>query len=108
MSLDTIRQMEEEAALKARDQGRVPYEVTEADIAKWREAPGFPFPFIGRYIPKGWHLIHEYFVDSSGFGEQGEAALTVSQFIAKLTPGHGYALREVGQFQVYVGEYVRL
>lgn len=58
---------------------------------------------------KGYELIEELFVDSSGFGQEGEAALTSSQFeraLAALIDKHGALTAKVtnaGQFQVYVG-----
>ncbi len=64
-------------------------------------------PNLGDYVPVGWALLKSHFVDSSGFGEAGEAAMPIQQFVDKLVPGHGYALVECGQFQVYVGEFVR-
>ena len=58
---------------------------------------------------QGYTLVKEFFVDSSGFGEVGESALTVSQFLQevenllteykKLTA----KITDSGQFQVYVG-----
>ncbi len=36
-----------------------------------------------------------------------EPALSVNQFLKKLKVGHGYALIEEGEFQVYVGEFVK-
>jgi hypothetical protein len=44
-------------------------------------------------------------VDSSGFGEAGEPALTLRQFLGKIKTGCGYAITEAGQFQVYIGEF---
>ncbi len=47
-----------------------------------------------------------FFVDSSGWGQEGEPALTLSQFLKKIKAGKYYAIIEAGQFQVYVGEYI--
>lgn len=58
---------------------------------------------------KGYTLIENLFVDSSGFGQPDEPACTQNQFIQKLTEiinTHGAVhatLTGVGQFQVYVG-----
>lgn len=70
--------------------------------------PPFPFPYLGDYQPKGWRKTAEYFVDSSGFGSEGEPALTIGGFIKKLKVGFGYAITSAGQFQVHVGEYLCL
>ncbi len=50
--------------------------------------------------------INRFFVDSSGWGIEGEAALTINQFLEKVKAGKYYAIIEAGQFQVYVGEYI--
>ena len=47
-----------------------------------------------------------FFVDSSGWGEEGDPALTLDQFLKKIKAGRYYAVIEAGQFQVFVGEYV--
>lgn len=69
-----------------------------------------------------WELLHDYpykwfFVDSSGFGAKGEAALTIDGFrqllnvysAAARTAGYevGIGVVEVGQFQVHVAPYLR-
>ena len=60
------------------------------------------------YSLKNWVESNEYFVDSSGFGREGESALTASQFIAKVKKGFAYAISGVGQFQVYIKEYKKV
>lgn len=58
---------------------------------------------------KGYQLIDELFVDSSGFGADDEPAMTKLQFETKLqeiVAIHGTVISKitkVGQFQVYVG-----
>lgn len=58
---------------------------------------------------KGYELVAELFVDSSGFGAPDEPALTASQFDRELTSllnTHGTLHAKItgaGQFQVYVG-----
>lgn len=62
---------------------------------------------------KGYELVKELFVDSSGFGLESEPALTESAFINELESllrihGTLYStLTGVGQFQVYVGLFKR-
>ena len=67
----------------------------------------FKMPHLGCYLPKGWELSGTYFVDGSGWGSEGEPALTAKQFLAKVRKGYGYALRDAGQFQVNVNEFKR-
>lgn len=55
--------------------------------------------------PDGYTETNEYFVDSSGFGCEGEPALTPDQFLSKVKEGRYYAITGQGQFQVFVAEY---
>jgi hypothetical protein len=104
MSLEAIKQVSREAAEKAALDNLEPYIVWNEDLDYM---PPFPFPFLGDYDPPGWTKVNEFFVDSSGFGTPGEPALTSEQFKQKIVIGHGYAVTEVGQFQAYVGEFVK-
>lgn len=58
---------------------------------------------------RGYELIDNLFVDSSGFGADDEPALTANQFdkkLAEIVSQHGTvhtAITDSGQFQVYVG-----
>ena len=103
MSPSSIRQAEREAEKKAKASDIVPYQI------KWKsqinKMPPFPFPFIGKYVPEGWEKTDEFFVDSSGFGQDDELALSIDQFKKKMKIGRAYAITSAGQFQVYVGEY---
>ncbi len=71
-------------------------------------------PFLGDYVPPGFEFVRKYFVDNSGLGQPDEPALTADQFLAAIRKNvlsdesYGYGILEVGQFQVYVGEYRRL
>ena len=62
---------------------------------------------------KGYELIKELFVDSSGMGAADEPALIQSQFKTELTEllkKHGSLTAKItnaGQFQVYVGLFKR-
>lgn len=111
MSLATIDAMSRKAAAKAAREKKEPFIVEAADIEAFRKdgrARPFPFPNIGSYRPKGWKLLGTLFCDATGWGEEDEPALTREQLIDRLKVGHGYAVIEVGQFQVYVGEFVRV
>ena len=63
---------------------------------------------MGSYRPEGWHLVRELFCDSSGFGQDGEAALSFKQLMNTLKEGMGYAVIEEGQFQVHLGEFEKV
>ena len=107
----TIRAMSQQAARKAAKAHKLPYVVWPHDLDGWKaqvangQLPELPFPFLGEYVPKGWEMVEEYFVDSSGWGKAGEPALTIPQFVDKIKPDCGYAITEAGQFQVYIGEF---
>ena len=111
MDLQSIDAESRAAAKTACENNKTPYLVWPNELEAWRlrfaagGVPSFPFPFLGSYVPKGWTLTESYFVDSSGFGETGEAALTIRQFLGKIKTTRGYAITEVGQFQVYIGEF---
>lgn len=110
MSLHTIQKMQQDAHRDAAKKSRLPYVVEQEDIDAWRHGRSLPvpFPFIGDYNPPGFTAEGDaLFVDSSGFGAQGEAALTQDEMFDKLVPGTGYALVEVGQFQVYIQPFRR-
>ncbi len=81
-------------------------------------------PLLGPHLPEGWERVDiseweddegiypddndgfgAYFVDSSGFGERGEAALTIDQFVDLLKPWLSYGVVGHGQFQVKVGVF---
>ena len=111
MSLEQIEDQSRAAAVQAAEDKRVPFIIWPEDLDN---IPPFPFPFLGDYCPDNWERVelegpgvfcNAYFVDSSGFGEPGEAALTISDFVDLLEPGYGYAVTEGGQFQVRVGKY---
>ena len=65
-------------------------------------------PFVGDEPIKGWREIDNLFVDSSGFGQRGEPALTQGQFIELIKAGFGYGVTEAGQFQVRVGVFEKI
>jgi hypothetical protein len=77
--------------------------------------PPIPFPNLGSLEPDGWERTDAlWFVDKTGYGHDGEAALTVEQFKRELrhyvheNPGHGFAITEEGEFQVYVSAFRRV
>jgi len=137
MSLETIDAMSRKAARDSARDGRVPLIVWQEDIDAIREgrnARNGGIPFIGSRCPRGWkrvrlsdidekvtsrdwshgvtsggnHGYGSYFVDSSGWGSGGEAALTIGEFADRMIPGYGYAVEFAGQFQVNVAVYKKV
>lgn len=109
MSLRDIRNLSDKAAREAARQKKTPYVPFDADEVE--RLTSLPFPFLGRYVPKGWELVEELFCDATGMGYESEPALTVRALKEKLKAGlehgYGYAILEAGQFQVYVGVFKR-
>ena len=99
-SIEQIRAMNDKATLEARGESLEPYIASEDGDSGVRSCPR-----LGDYTPKGWKLVDTYFVDSSGFGSEGEGALTFGQFLTKVKEGYGYSIGEAGQFQVCINEY---
>ena len=102
MSLETIRSL---SARRARESARArvqPLVLEAGDSVRG-------IPFIGSRTPRGWKRVAEHFVDSSGFGSPNEPAMTGDAFqrLVADRPGHGWAITEAGQFQVYVTEFIR-
>jgi len=63
---------------------------------------------IGRGIPLGFEKTADFFVDNSGLGDRSEPALVFVDFLAKVKAGRYYAITEVGQFQVYIAEFIKI
>lgn len=102
-SVKVIGEMNLKAKNHAKAKGIVPL------TAKYdKDEAVFSCPDLGNYIPKGWKLLKQYFVDSSGFGRTSEPALTAGQFQDNIKEGKGYAIIEAGQFQVYIGEFEKV
>ena len=72
---------------------------------------GVSIPFVGRERVKGFQFEGELFVDTSGFGSDGESALSGRQTVERmreLVAEFGnrtlfWGLTTVGQFQAYLG-----
>lgn len=114
MSLHAIQQISHDAAVRACRENRIPFTVEEQDKEHWKAqfkagTLKFPFPFLGEYVPQAWKRTDRdpLFVDSSGYGREGEPALTVMATIDALTVGKAYAIIENGQFQLHLAEYER-
>lgn len=57
------------------------------------------------HVPDGWKLVDDLFVDSSGYGGP---ALSVDQMKSEMVLDRGYAINDIGQFQLHVGVYRRV
>jgi hypothetical protein len=112
MSTQQIVSMSEEAAVKAARENRVPFVYWPGDNLD----PPFPFPNLGSYMPDGWERTDHFMADSSGFGSPNEPADTPEQMRARIErvlrehPNDtiGWAIIEVGQFQVVIGQFRKL
>jgi len=116
MSLDTIRAMSAEAGVKAAKYSKQPKTFWDRDIkdAEAQVDNGIvpqavrAIPDLGDYVPEGWEMLDQLFVDATGFGQEGELAMTLKQFVHKLEPDVGYGIVQAGQFQVYIGVFKRV
>lgn len=110
MSLETIRSMSDEAARRAKRAKKQPWHpetIEDITVDNLRK-----LPHLGSFTPPKWEDTEDnWFVDSSGFGSEGEPALTINQLVSRLKehfathPCAGYAIGDVGQFQLYVHAY---
>jgi hypothetical protein len=108
MSLETMQALSREAGIEAAENAITPKFFRDSDIESLKAGnlSGLKaIPNLGDHTPEGFELVESHFVDSSGFGAEDEPALTFGQFIGKLNTKNGYAITEVGQFQIYIGEF---
>jgi len=127
-SLAEIKRMNAETGKEARGEGYQPviYDQDEVDLLNSGDAYNLrKIPNIGDFLPVGWSRVNlegfdlkphgiylgdnadcgAYFVDASGLGKKGDRALTIDEFVERIKPGYGYAITEVGQFQIKVGVF---
>ena len=112
LSYDYIQAEARKAARTSRGNG-----VQPASIESFNAETPLVFvrdiPFLGDRTPRGYKKIEELFVDSSGWGTDGEPALSVPQFIATLVKyqnerkPYAFSISEAGQFQVYIRVFLR-
>ena len=110
MSLEVLRQVNEDIARQAAEEGLVPY--VPFDVQEVDSYPPFPLPNLGYLEPEGWEKTDtSWFVDKTGGGQDYEPALTWSQFKRRMRqyisqhPGHGFAITEEGECQVYISAF---
>lgn len=113
ISVAAAQEMSREAAVRAAKNKEEPLyfwpEDTENDDQLSKQLRNTPY--LGTYVPRGWERLEEtYFVDSSGFGQPGEPALTLDQFMGYLKKNLdvAYAIVEAGEFQVKIGTFRKL
>jgi hypothetical protein len=110
-SREYIESMNRKAARDAAKQRQEPY--VPFDAEEIEDLSCLPFPFLGTYKPKNWKKVEELFCDSTGFGSEAEPALNVTALKKKMLenldkPGtYGYSILECGQFQAWVGVYLK-
>jgi hypothetical protein len=132
-SSSTIRTMQEEAAVRAARERRIPFVYWPGDNLT---EGGFPFPNLGDYVPTGWRrlttaetgLTHHdlpgtrdfenvvVLVSSMGDEDRGRALGVVglralieriNVWAAETRNTVGWAIVEVGQFQVVVSAFAK-
>ena len=107
--LETIKHLNRKVGEVARDLGKEPLRLdSEMELSQW---PPCPIPHLGSAcedVDEDHERVETLFVDSSGFGSEGEPALTMRGFkvrLEELLNEHGpllLAIEEQGQFQLYV------
>lgn len=133
MSLSVIQEMNREAAIRAARKNKQPFVIQPEDVDAMKAgdfAACAKLPHLGDFVPAGWERVDlrqwfggqhprgvyygdygddpgfgDFFVDSSGCGLAWEPALTLSEFAEMVRPGFGYAIVEMGQFQVKIGVF---
>ena len=107
--LEQIRAENKEASNRVKEEGIKPHEITKRALKRLKQgmiSELQEIPFVGdANFDKTYLKLDNYFVDSSGFGREGEPALTIDQFIKKIKVGNAYAITSVGQFQINIQEY---
>jgi hypothetical protein len=133
MSLALIHELSREAAVKAARLKKQPLVVEKEDLESGNVGAVLRgIPFLGDYKPANWVRVpraklfpsrkvspyrlagltcgEDYvFVDSSGFGQVGEGALTYDEFVdlVSVNPHCGWGIVEAGQFQVIIAAFKR-
>jgi hypothetical protein len=72
--------------------------------------PPFPFPELGDYCPKGWKKVEELWCattrmdDGPALSPEG-LKLKIEEYMNKTDGVYGFAVGNVGQFQLYLNVY---
>lgn len=115
-SSDTIASLNADAALAAAQKNLQPFIPWDADEIGIIGAKFFRnIPNIGSLdVSDTWDHVEDTLVDSSGFGQPGEPALTIDQALDYVI-GHveesgrrGFAVTSQGQFQVVLSVFEKI
>ena len=104
MGLEMIKELNAKRGAEAKVFGKMPFMLYTEEQKNFLDK----IPNIGDFRPKQFKLIQEFFVDASGFGAQGEAAITFQEFVKQAKIGKAYAIIAAGQFQIWVGEFEKM
>ncbi len=112
-SIEYMQRVAREAALDAFAQKKEP-----VCLGSGQFHPPYPIPFIGTLVEQfglPFREVETFFVDSSGFGQESEAAWTAERFAdaaSALVATHSspvyWGVTQVGQFQVYVTAFEKI
>jgi len=72
-----------------------------------------PFPELGDYCPKGWKKVDELFCDAVNLDDRGSLSpaglkLKIEEYLEKNDGIYGFAVGDIGQFQLYVHVYKQI
>jgi len=112
MDLGTLQYVNRQATQRAARAGHVPVLIEPEDVEAYFMGAHdvIQIPFVGYRTPRGYAKVGEpLFVDHSGFGREGEPALTLPAFLQRVarTGASYWATVEEGQFQCYVQRFSR-
>jgi hypothetical protein len=104
--LATLNYLNDKACKEARRNAVQPLQIVDqSEIDMFPK--GIRIPFVGERNVRGWKLVEELFVDTSGFGADDEPALSLRQLKNRLEVGKGYGILRSGEFQSYLGVFVK-
>jgi len=127
MSLETIKEMNREAAAENARLNRRPLLMEDFDWADAAEkieqgsAPFFGFPhmapeYVDEYYPNEFEVVDTLFCDKGGLSlfDAGGPALSINDMVQRgiaLTTEHGalfWTIHDEGQFQIYISAYRKI
>ena len=106
-----IRDDAEKQGRRSKKERKQPVSFSQEELDLVR-AEGFDcsprrIPWLGEYTPDGMVRVHTLFVDSSGFGQDGEIALSLNELFKRIHPApYAYGIVERGEYQVYIDEFL--
>jgi hypothetical protein len=107
MDTNTMREISAKAVRKNAMDRKVPLIAERDDIMNmyllWEHLRHMPF--VGEYEPRGYTKVSEYFVDSTCFKRPDEPSLARDQFLNNVKVGHSYAITDMGDSQMCIGEF---